>query len=48
MGRMREELRPQIRSLAVPPYIVFYRPQPDVIEIIRVLHGARDIDAIFH
>ncbi|MGB9154286.1 MAG: type II toxin-antitoxin system RelE/ParE family toxin [Alphaproteobacteria bacterium] len=48
MGRTREELRPQVRSFTVSPYIIFYRPQPDVIEIIRVLHGARDIDAIFH
>ena len=27
-------------------YVVFYRPVADGIEIIRVLHGARDIDAI--
>lgn len=27
-------------------YLVFYRPVADGIEIIRVLHGARDIDGI--
>ena len=27
-------------------YVIFYRPVTDGIEIIRVLHGARDIDAI--
>jgi len=48
MGRMREEIRPQIRSFAVAPYIIFYRLLPNVIEILRVLHGARDIDAMFH
>ncbi|MDR3423965.1 MAG: type II toxin-antitoxin system RelE/ParE family toxin [Alphaproteobacteria bacterium] len=48
MGRARDELRPRIRSLAVSPYIIFYRPEPDMIEIVRVLHHARDVDAIFH
>jgi toxin ParE1/3/4 len=28
-------------------YLVFYRPIEDGIEVLRVLHGARDIDAIF-
>jgi toxin ParE1/3/4 len=28
-------------------YLIFYRPIPDGIEVIRVLHGARDIDTIF-
>lgn len=28
-------------------YIVFYRPLDDGIEIVRVLHGARDIDSLF-
>ncbi len=27
-------------------YLVFYRPITDGIEVIRVLHGARDIDGI--
>lgn len=27
-------------------YIVFYRPLPDGIEAIRVLHGARDLGAL--
>lgn len=27
-------------------YLVFYRPLPDGIEILRVLHGARDIASI--
>jgi len=48
MGRMREELRPEVRSFGVSPYVIFYRPQANIIEIIRVLHNARDMDAIFH
>jgi toxin ParE1/3/4 len=27
-------------------YLVFYRPLPDGIEVVRVLHGARDIGGI--
>jgi toxin ParE1/3/4 len=29
-------------------YLIFYREVEDGIEVIRVLHGARDIDAIFN
>ena len=29
-----------------PKYLVFYRPITDGIEVIRVLHGARDLDGI--
>ena len=28
-------------------YLIFYRERSNGIEVIRVLHGARDIDAIF-
>jgi toxin ParE1/3/4 len=28
-------------------YLIFYLPRSDGIEIVRVLHGARDLDAIF-
>lgn len=48
LGRARDELAPDIRSLAVAPYIIFYRPLADGVEIARVLHGARDVDALFH
>lgn len=27
-------------------YLIFYRPLPDGIEVVRVLHGARDIDSL--
>lgn len=27
-------------------YAVFYRPTPDTVEILRVLHGKRDIEGI--
>ena len=46
-GRTRDELRLGIRSLAVRPHVVFYRVVADVPEIVRVLDGRRDVDAIF-
>jgi toxin ParE1/3/4 len=42
-GRRREELAPGIFGR----YVIFYRGNQDAIEIVRVLHGARDIQTIF-
>ena len=47
LGRARPELRPRLRSLPVGSYLIFYRPIRDGIELIRVIHGARDIRAAF-
>ncbi len=46
-GRRREELAPGILSIPFGRYIIFYRASQDAIEIVRVLHGARDIQSIF-
>lgn len=52
-GRAREFKNPRfqdVRSWTVkgfPNYLIFYRDLGDAIEILRVLHGARDIDSIF-
>ena len=47
MGRARDELVPGVRSLTFGRYVVFFEPLPDGIDVVRVLHGSRDIDAIF-
>ena len=53
MGRVREFRRPGLTGVRSWPvkgcenYLVFYRKIPDGIEVLRVLHGARDIDRIF-
>lgn len=47
MGRLREELTEGLRSFPVGRYVIFYRPILRGVEIVRVLHGARDLDAIF-
>ena len=46
-GRRREELAPGILSFPFGRYVLFYRANKDAIEIVRVLHSARDIQAIF-
>jgi toxin ParE1/3/4 len=46
MGAPRDEVAPRLRSFVVAPYVVFYRPALDTIEVLRVLHRARDIDSI--
>ena len=48
MGRQRDELAEGLRSFPVGRYVIFYRVLPDGIEVVRVLHGARDLDAVFH
>jgi toxin ParE1/3/4 len=47
IGRLRPELAPELRAFPVEAYLVFYRQAPSGIEIVRVLHGARDIEAVF-
>jgi len=47
MGRSRDELSPGVRSLPFGRYVIFYLPLADGIDVVRVLHSARDIEAIF-
>jgi toxin ParE1/3/4 len=47
MGRGREELAPDLRSSHVGKYIIFYRSEDEGIEVIRVIHGYRDIPKLF-
>jgi len=36
-----------MRSFPVGRYVIFYLPLADGSDIVRVLHGARDIERIF-
>lgn len=47
IGRLRNELGKDIRSFPVGRYVIFYRPLAEGIEVVRVLHGSRDVDALF-
>ena len=42
-GRPRPDLGHNLRSFAVESYIIFYIPRPGGIDIVRVMHGRRDI-----
>ena len=46
MGRARNKLGASLRSFPAGNYVIFYREVSKGIEIIRVLHGARDIEGI--
>jgi toxin ParE1/3/4 len=47
MGRSVDGFAPNLRSFPVGNYLIFYRPLEDGIELIRLLHGARDITSEF-
>jgi toxin ParE1/3/4 len=46
MGRTREELGPGLRSVVLEHYVLFYRVTATAVEVLRILHGTRDIDTI--
>lgn len=47
MGRGRDELAPSLRSFPIDDYLIFYRSIKEGIEILRVVSGYRDLDALF-
>ncbi|MCI0438507.1 MAG: type II toxin-antitoxin system RelE/ParE family toxin [Chloroflexi bacterium] len=47
IGRARPELAPGLRSFPVGSYLILYRPTDYGIEVVRVVHGSRDIEALF-
>ena len=52
LGRARHELRSEYRSTTFGSYVIFFRyvdgsAPREVIEIIHILYGARDIEAFF-
>lgn len=42
-GEARDDLRPGLRSVSHGSCVIYFRARPDCLEIVRVLHGARDI-----
>jgi len=45
-GPAREQLGPGLRVTFRGSYAIYYRPEPDAVVIIRVLHGSRDLGAL--
>lgn len=52
LGELRAAADPRLAGLRIrriegfARHLVFYRPADDGIEVVRVLHGARDIDGL--
>lgn len=47
LGPARPDLAPEMRYFTVGNYLILYREVPDGVEIVRVVHGARDLTDIF-
>lgn len=47
LGARRDYLAEGLRVFGVGNFAIYYRIEPDVVRIERVLHGARDIDSLF-
>ena len=53
LGTQRKFRNPRFSSVRVwlvkgfERYLIFYRPLADGVEILRVIHGARDIERLF-
>jgi toxin ParE1/3/4 len=47
IGRRRHELADGLRSFPVGRYVIFYLTVPGGVQIVRVLHGARDLETTF-
>jgi toxin ParE1/3/4 len=46
-GRSRDELLAGLRSYPAGDFVIFYRILETTVEVVRVLHGRRDIGVIF-
>lgn len=47
MGRLRPELRDDLRSMAFGNYVIFFRYVGETLEIVNILEGHRNIDAFY-
>lgn len=47
MGRLRPELGKSLRSFPYGNYVIFFMYNDDCLEIVTILEGHRDIEAVF-
>jgi toxin ParE1/3/4 len=47
VGRERSDLCEGLRSFPVQNYVIFYRILDQMVEIVNVIHGSRDIESLF-
>jgi len=43
MGRYRPDIAPELRYFISGKYLILYRTPTDGVQIVRVIHGARDL-----
>jgi toxin ParE1/3/4 len=46
IGQARCNLRQNLRCISHGSYVIFFQPNQGALEIVRVIHGSRDIDAL--
>ena len=46
LGAPRNDLRIGLRCSVVRKYVIYYQTAEDFVDILRVVHGARDINAM--
>ena len=47
LGEACEDLQPGLRSFPVRPCVIYHSVLNDEVSIVRVLHGARDVEQLF-
>ena len=47
MGRLRPELGENLRSFPYGNYVIFFMYNDDCLEIVTIIEGHRDIEAVF-
>ena len=48
IGRRHEDIAPGLRSVIEGSYVIYYYVVDDGIEVVRVLHGSRDLPSQFN
>ncbi len=46
-GELRPDLAVGVSSFPIGNYVIFYRPSDGGVDVLRILHGARDIPRVF-
>jgi toxin ParE1/3/4 len=47
LGRSYSHIRQSLRGLPLDGYIIFYRVVDDTVEILRIVNGRQDLEALF-
>lgn len=47
LGRKRPELGQDIRSFPTGKYVIYYRVVEEGVQLMRIMHGARDVEKMF-